>query len=303
MAYSRAMPRALPPLSALLAFEATARHQSFTRAALELKLTQTAISHRIKELESLLSVQLFTRKQNTTRLTDEGRTYLECIRPALAQIAAATESVSSVHDSRLTIACLNAFAAKCLTPALRHFRQAHPQFELRLTPLAPTDRLDQREFDVAIWYGVDHWHDFDAERIADEELFPVCVPELLAGGPPLRSPQDLKHYPIVRTVSPIITDDWPVWLQQAGADGDTFTDEIYCETLSFSMNAILEGLGLGIGRSLLVRDDLASGRLVAPFALRCSSLASYQVLSRPERSALPKVRLFKQWLLAHFARP
>jgi len=295
------MPRALPPLNALLAFEATARHQSFTRAANELKLTQTAISHRIKELESLLSVQLFTRKQNATRLTDEGRTYLECIRPALAQIAAATESVSSVHDNRLTIACLSAFSAKCLTPALRDFRRQHPHIELRLTPLAPTDRLQQREFDVAIWHGAEEWHDFDAERIADEEIFPVCAPELLASGPPLHSPEDLRHYTIVRTVSPIITDDWTVWLQKAGAEVDSFASEIYCETLSFAVNAILEGLGVGIGRSLLVREDLASGRLVAPFAFRCSSHAGYQVLSRPERSGLPKVQLFKRWLLATFA--
>jgi LysR family glycine cleavage system transcriptional activator len=294
------MPRALPPLNALLAFEATARHQSFTRAAAELKLTQTAISHRIKELESLLSVQLFTRGQNATRLTHEGRTYLECIRPALAQIAAATENVASVHDSRLTIACLNAFAGKCLTPALHQFRRLHPEFELRLTPLAPTDRLEQREFDVAIWYGNSDWHDFDAERIGDEEIFPVCTPALLAAGPPLRTPEDLKAYPIVRTVSPIVTDDWPMWLQQAGAEIEVFSDEIYCETLGFSMNAILEGLGIGIGRALLVRDDLASGRLVAPFALRCPSYAGYHVLSRPDRSALPKVRVFKQWLLSHF---
>lgn len=296
------MPRALPPLNALLAFEATARHQSFTRAAVELNLTQTAISHRIKELESLLNVQLFTRKQSTTRLTHEGRTYLECIRPAIAQIAAATESVASVHDSRLTIACLNAFSAKCLTPALRDFRRLHPEFELRLTPLAPTDRLAQREFDVAIWYGVNDWQDFDAEAIGEEEIFPVCAPELLASGPPLRTPEDLGAYPIVRTVSPIITDDWPLWLQEAGAQIDAFSNEIYCETLGFSMNSILEGLGIGIGRALLVRDDLASGRLVAPFELRCSSYAGYHVLSRPDRSAIPKVRIFRQWLLSHFSR-
>jgi LysR family glycine cleavage system transcriptional activator len=295
------MPRALPPLNALLAFEAVARHQSFTRAAIELRLTQTAISHRIKELEGLLSVQLFTRRQNLTRLTDEGRTYLECIRPALAQIAAATESVASAHDNRLTIACLTAFSTKCLTPALRDFRRLHPQFELRLTPLAPTDRLEQREFDVAIWHGVDDWRDFDAVRIAPEEIFPVCAPGLLASGPPLNGPEDLRHYPIVRTVSPIITDDWTVWLRHAGADVETFASEIYCETLSFAMNAILEGLGVGIGRSVLVHDDLARGRLVAPFETRCPSYAGYHVLSRPERSGLPKVQLFKRWLLSAFA--
>jgi len=204
-------------LNALLAFEATARNQSFTRAAIEMNLTQTAVSHRIKELEVLLSVQLFTRTQSNTRLTDEGRTYLECIRPALVQIAAATESVSSVHDNRLSIACLFAFSAKCLIPALPQFRKLHPHIELRLIPLAPTDRLEQREFDVAIWHGKDEWRDFDAERIGDEEIFPVCAPALVASGPPLRSPQDLRHYPIVRTTSPIITDDWTVWLRNAGA--------------------------------------------------------------------------------------
>lgn len=294
------MPRPLPPLNALLAFEATARHQSFTRAATELNLTQTAISHRIKELESLLEVQLFTRKKGATRLTDEGRTYLECIRPALAQIAAATESVSSVHDNRLTIACLVAFSSRCLMPALREFKQLHPHIELRLTPLAPTDRLEQREFDVAIWYGVDEWRDFDVERIAPEEIFPVCVPRLLAEGPPLRELKDLRHYPVVRTVSPIITDDWTMWLHQAGADIESFSNEIFCETMLFSMNAIMEGLGIGIARSVLVQNDLASGRLVAPFDLKCFSPAGYHVLSRPERSGLPKVQLFKRWLLSKF---
>ena len=295
------MSKSLPPLNALLAFEATARHQSFTRAAIELNLTQTAVSHRIKELEGLLSVQLFTRKQNTTRLTDEGRTYLECIRPALAQISAATESVSSVHDNRLTIACLFAFCGKCLTPALADFRRLHPHIELRLTPLAPAERLEQRDFDVAIWHGTDEWRGFDAHCIAPEEIFPVCAPGLLAAGPPLVTPQDLRHYPIVRTTSSIITDDWTVWLRNAGADVDSFASEIYCETLSFAMNAVLEGLGVGIGRSVLVSKDLASGRLVAPFGYRCSSPAAYHLLSRPERSALPKVQLFRSWLLATFA--
>lgn len=294
------MPRTLPPLAALLAFEATARHQSFTRAAVELSLTQTAVSHRIKELESLLEIQLFTRKQNTTRLTDEGRTYLECIRPALAQIASATESVSTARDNRLTIASLVAFSSRCLTPALRDFQRLHPEIELRLTALAPTDRLEQREFDVAIWHGADDWRDFDAERIADEDIFPVCTPELLQSGPPLRAIDDLRHFPIVRTVSPIITDDWTVWLRHAGSPIEGFEREINCETLSFAMNAIVEGLGVGIGRSVLVRQDLASGRLVAPFEFRYASSAGYHVLSRPERSGLRKVQLFKRWLMSTF---
>lgn len=295
------MPRALPSTSALLAFDAIARHQSFTRAATELNLTQTAISHRIKELENQLAVQLFTRKNNATRLTHEGRAYLESIRPALMQIASATESLSATQDNRLTIACLVAFASKRLTPALHLFRAQHPHIELRLTPLAPTDRIDQREFDVAIWHGTDDWPNFDANLIAAQDIFPVCTPQLLASGPALDSPDDLRHYPIVRTVSPIVSDDWAVWLKHAGADMPVFNTEIYCETLSFSMNAITEGLGVGIGRSILVRDDLASGRLVAPFPQRCSSHAGYYLLSRPEKSRLSRVQAFRAWLLDHFA--
>ncbi|WP_051237283.1 LysR substrate-binding domain-containing protein [Ottowia thiooxydans] len=292
----------MPPLNALLALEAIARHQSFTRGASELNITQTAISHRIKELESLLGIQLFTRKQNVTKLTNEGRIYLECVRPAIAQIAAATESVSSVHDNRLTIACLFAFSAKCLTPALPEFLAMNPNIELRLMPLAPTDRLEQCDFDVAIWHGIDDWPDFDAQKIADEDIFPVCTPALFSSGPPLRIPDDLRHYPIVRTASPIITDDWTVWLRESNSEVDTFASEVHCGTLAFAMNAIIEGLGVGIGRSMLVGKDLESGRLVEPFTFRYRSPAGYHVLSRPERSALPKVQKFKRWLLAHFAQ-
>ena len=103
----------------------------------------------------------------------------------------------------------------------------------------------------------------------------------------------------MRTASPIITDDWTVWQREAGAEFDTFASEIHCGTLAFAMNAIMEGLGVGIGRSLLVSKDLLSGRLVAPFEFRYHSQAGYHLLSRPERSALPKVQTFKRWLLAH----
>lgn len=290
----------LPSLSALRAFEATARHLSFTRAATELSLTQTAISHRIKELEGLLSVQLFARKQNAISLTEGGRAYVEAIRPALAQIAAATDSVSSMRENLLNITCLSAFAVKCLVPALVDFRRRHPDIGLRITPTAVTERANLHDFDVAIWHGLNDWPGFDAQQIRPEESFPVCTPALLATGTPLHTPADLSRYTVVRTVSPIITDEWPAWLQHAGASPAEFNSEIYCESLFFSITATLSGLGVGIGRTSLVEGEIAAGRLVEPFKLRLPSESCYYIVNRPEKSSSPKVQAFKTWLLDFF---
>lgn len=295
------MAQHLPSLSALRAFEATARHLSFTRAAIELNLTQTAVSHRIKELEGLLMVQLFTRKQNAISLTEEGRDYLGLVRPALAQIATATDSISSARENRINITCLSAFAVDCLMPALVDFNRRHPDIELRLTPSSPSARPNSRDFDVAIWHGPNDWPGLVAARISVEEVFPVCSPGLLAGGPPLATPEDLRHYGVVRTVSPIITDDWGAWLQHSGHASARFASEHYCESLYFSMSATRAGLGVGLARSTLVKNDIASGALVEPFAVRLPSDSAYYVVSRPEKSELPRVKAFTSWLLDYFS--
>jgi LysR family glycine cleavage system transcriptional activator len=297
------MARHLPSLSALRAFEATARHLSFTRAAIELNLTQTAMSHRIKELEVLLSVQLFTRKQNTVALTDVGRAYLDAIRPALAQIAVATDGVSSQRENRLKISCLFAFALKRLVPALPDFRLRHPGIALRITPFTAPAQAEQQDFDVAIWHGPGDWPGFDVQRIASEEIFPVCTPALLAAGPRLETPDDLGRHTVVRTVSPIIVDEWPIWIKHAGAVPAEFGSEIWCDGLVLSLDAVMSGLGLGIGRTSLVSDDLASGRLVEPFKLRLTSDSAYHVVTRPDKSALSKVTKFKAWLLDRLGSP
>jgi LysR family glycine cleavage system transcriptional activator len=294
------MGRHLPSLGALRAFEATARHLSFTRAATELNLTQTAISHRIKELEGLLSVQLFTRKQNAVTLTDSGRSYLDAIRPALAQIASATDGVSPESENRLNITCLSAFAVKCLIPALVDFQRRNADIALRITPTSVTERANLNNFDIAIWHGMNDWPGCDATQICRDEVFPVCTPELLAAGKGLATPADLSNYTVVRTVSTIITDEWPAWLQHAGAVPAEFGSEIYFESLYFSLSAVLCGLGIGIGRTSLVEEDLAAGRLVEPFGVRMPSDAAYYIVNQSEKSALPKVGRFKAWLLDYF---
>jgi LysR family glycine cleavage system transcriptional activator len=290
----------LPSLSLLRAFEATARHLSFTRAAVELHLTQTAISHRIKELETLLGVLLFNRQKNAITLTERGRTYLEGIRPALAQIAVATNNSSKHHENNLTITCQIAFAIECLMPALGDFRERHPEIELRINPTFVTYENNPQEFDIAIWHGMNDWPKWDAQQILLEESFPVCAPQLLAGNFPLRTPADLAHHTIVRTVSPLIADEWSAWLQLAELPHLSFQHEISCSSLFLSTSAALNGLGIGMGRTSLSMQAIAAGRLVEPFRIRLPSESSYYVLNQPEKSDLAKVKMFKAWVMDYF---
>jgi LysR family transcriptional regulator, glycine cleavage system transcriptional activator len=297
------MANKFPSLSVLRAFEATARHLSFTRAAVELHLTQTAISHRIKELENLLGIQLFNRLKTSITLTERGRAYLEGIRPALSQIAVATNNSSQHHENKLTITCQIAFAIKCLMPALADFHRRHPEIELRINPTFVSYDSHPQDFDIAIWHGMNDWPKWDAQQILSEESFPVCSPQLLAQGPPLRSPADLAKHTIVRTVSPLIADEWSAWLQLANAADVIFKREMSCSSLFLSTAAALHGLGVGMGRTSLSRDDLAAGRLVEPFRIRLPSESSYYVLNQAEKSELPKVKLFKAWVLDYFNGP
>ncbi len=292
------MSERLPSLNALRAFEATARHLNFTRAAAELNVTQTAISHRIGELETLLSTRLFNRSQNSISLTEDGRRYLDMVRPAMTQIAVATQNISETRGNQLHIMCLSAFATKCLIPRLADFRERYPDIQVRVTPAnASFSKPTQHDFDVGIWHGHGDWPGYDVQKLGDEEIFPVCSPGLLSSNRPLLGPEDIQYYPVVRTVCPIVHDDWPSWMRHAGIKEPKFGEEINCEALFLSLDAALSGLGLAIGRSQIVANDLASGRLVEPFDVRLKTNSGYHIVSRTDRTSLKKVVQFRSWLL------
>jgi LysR family glycine cleavage system transcriptional activator len=295
------MRKLLPSTMSLRAFEATARHLSFTRAAAELNLTQTAISHQIRNLEKLLGIRLFMRERNTIRLSQEGRDYLENIRPALAQISAATDGMLHHNlENVLTVGCLHAFAVKCLLPRLGGFRQRHPEIVLRLNAAISFDTLRHQDYDVAIWHGSGDWPGLDVQRIGEEEIFPVCSPLLLAGRRRLKTPADLRHHTVIRTASPLTPDDWPAWLEHAGVPDAVLGPEIHTNLLLLSVEAAVNGLGVFMGRTDIVRDDLAAGRLAAPFAARMPSNSAYHAVVPIDKARLAKVRAFKAWLAQQF---
>src|SRR5215216_3308516 len=206
----------LPSLNGLRAFEAAARHLSFTQAASELNVTQTAISHQIKRLEEELGVRLFIRQNRSLTLTQQAQEYLPGIRAAFNDLRLATDRLLRKDDDHvLTVSTLASLAAKWLLPRLSAFQEAPSVIDVRIT--TSTDLVDfQRDnVDAAIRYGRGQWAGLRADWLMADELFPVCSPSLLRGDKPLRSPQDLAHHTLLHS-SGGYDDDWRLWLTAAG---------------------------------------------------------------------------------------
>jgi LysR family glycine cleavage system transcriptional activator len=298
------MARPLPPLNALRAFESAARHLSFSRAAAELHVTPAAVSHQVKALEEHVGIPLFHRRNRAVFLTETGQSYLTVVRDAFDRLAAATTKLADGHRiGTLTVAVLPSFAAKWLVPRLAHFRARAPQIDVTIHASHDVADLIGGEADVAIRYGRGAWPGLKALRFLTEEMFSVCSPRLLAGPHPLREPNDLAHQLLLHDEPdkryPYL--DWPTWLRTAGVSevdahrGPTFSDS------SLLLQAAIDGQGVALGRSVLVMDDLAAGRLVAPFELSFPANAAYWMVAPPNAWDRPKVKAFRDFLLEEAA--
>jgi LysR family glycine cleavage system transcriptional activator len=290
-----------PSLASLRAFEATARHLSFTRAAMELNLTQTAVSHRIKSLEDLLGAKLFVREGSNVKLSDVGHDYLSSVRSAITTISSATSrAMDYERDNVLTVMSMVNFALKYLIPNLHDFRRKHPGITLRIGTVASFDSLIRHDYDVALRYGTGDWLGFTSQRIAPEECFPVCSPQLLKSGPRLRTPEDLRHHTVIRSGSHLLGDEWSQWLERAGLKKLGFADEIMFDFLFASVQAAISGLGVVMGRTSVVSLELEAGTLIEPFSIRLPSASGYHVAAKNETIGRPAVQLFSEWVLDRF---
>jgi LysR family glycine cleavage system transcriptional activator len=289
------MMRKLPPMQAVRAFEAAARHGSFARAAEELSVTAAAISQQVRYLEDRLEVPLFTRHARGVTLTSAGRDYADALASALDLVAAATERLRYAERAgKLTIATTPSFAAKWLMPRLIGFQTEHPDLDVRLSTSNALIDLAHQDVDVAVRYGTGRWADLEAEFLMPTELFPVCSPALRDGEPPLRVPQDLAHH----TMLHLMIDDWAGWLEAAALDAiDTRRGPRYSDA-SLLIQAAVAGHGVALGQYVLVADDLAAGRLVEPFDLRIPGEKAYYVVAPSGALDRPKIRAFHDWLRA-----
>ena len=299
------MSRRLPPLNAIRAFEAAARHLSFTKAAGELFVTQAAISHQVKALEQTLGIQLFRRFNRRLMLTDAGQRYLPPLRDALDMIAGATERLHSDRSvGPLKVSVLPSFAAKWLLPRLPYFRERHPEIDV---VVSANDRLaDFRldDIDMGIRYGRGRYPGLRVDFLMQDEIFPVCSPGIRDGGNPLREPADLKHHTLLHDQVQGTQDDpdWRFWLKSAGVSGVDPNRGPGFSHASMVMEAAIAGQGVALGRRSLAGDDIAAGRLVCPFGPSMPSTFVYTVVSTEEIAEVPKVRLFREWLLEEAAK-
>jgi LysR family glycine cleavage system transcriptional activator len=294
------MNQQLPPFSWLQAFEATARNSSFTRAALELGITQAAISHRIRNLEELVGTRLFVRDGNSVSLTAAAQDFLVSIRAVIDEVRLATDRVSH-HDRGevLTVAATGTFQIKCLIPLLPRFQRKYPDIKLRIRKLSSIAVNQRFDYDVAVQYGKGGLEG-RAEQVCREEVFPVCSPALMQGKDKLRTPEDLRHHTIIRVVSPVfVWDEWPRWFEASGHPDVKITSELFCDVLYPSLQAAIDGLGVVMGRNLIVKRDLDAGLLVEPFSTRLETDSGYYLTlsASAEREKRPIVTIFRDWLI------
>ncbi|MEM7043799.1 MAG: transcriptional regulator GcvA [Pseudomonadota bacterium] len=286
----------LPSLNALRAFEAAARHLSFSRAADELNVTKAAVSHQVKALEEELGLPLFRRLNRALLLTDAGQTLHPAITEALSLMRAA---VDRLHErdrtGELTVTTLDSFAAIWLVPRLNRFRKAHPEVDVRIATSDDSIDFAQSDVDLAVRYGTGNWPGTQAERLMTEELFPVCAPSLLEEGPPLEKPADLAHHTLLHDYG---LESWRRWLMALGEHGVEVERGPRYHHSNLVLQAAEQGDGVALARSVLATDALAQGRLVKPFDIALPARYAYYVVCPPDHLKRPKVKAFRDWLFA-----
>ena len=293
------MLRKLPPLNALKAFEAAARHESFTRAAGELCVTQGAISHQVKALEAVLGLKLFNRDHQRLIITEAGRDYLLVVRDALDRIAVGTESIVQRQSSGvLTVSTSPDFAAKWLVHRLGKFAEAHPDIDLRVSATLHHVDFAREEVDLAVRHGDGGWAGLDVTLLSTEELFVVCSPKLLSGRSRIRKPADLTRFPLLHLDD---RKDWSKWLELAGIIDAKVLHGPVLNRASMVIDAAVDGQGVALARTTLAAWDLLSGRLVRPFAEALHLSKNYWIVGPKATSSRPKISMFRDWLLAEAA--
>jgi LysR family glycine cleavage system transcriptional activator len=294
------MRRPLPPLNALRAFEATARHLSFSRAAEELHVTPAALSHQIRGLEDLLTLKLFHRKARAIELTAAARLMYPGIRSAFESLRTAVEQLDRAKQDRiLVVSASPGLTAKWLVPRIYRFLEKHPDIDTRISSSVGFSNFTADGVDVGIRLSSGQHPDLHVEKLADECMLPLCSPRLLEGEHPLRSPHDLPRFPLIQIDLPGLVPTWDDWLGAVGITGIDTTRGLRLNVADHALDAASEGAGVVLGYKLVASRDIGLGRLVVPFGPelplpgRC-----YHFVCAKGQEARPTVKAFRDWLFA-----
>ena len=293
--------RRLPPLNALRAFEAAARHLNFSRAADELTVTPGAVSQQIQNLEDYVGAPLFKRTPKGLLLTDAAQTALPALREAFDRLAEAASLLTAAVDGRrLTLTAPPSFAAKWLVPRLGAFEQAHPQVDVWLSAAIELVDLTAGEVDVAIRYGSGRYPGLEVRRLIGETVIPVISPDLVKDQP-LDKPEDLRNHVLLHDGSPDLDDscpDWSMWLAARGLKNIDGMRGPRFNQSSLVIEAAVNGRGVALAKRTLAQADLEAGRLVAPLQIATAVDFAYYLVHPKAKGRLPQVKAFVGWIQA-----
>jgi len=300
-------PPRLPSLDLLKGFEAAARLLSFTQAGEELHLTQSAVSRQIQELEDQLGVPLFHRRHRALALTDAGQQLFPAAAQVLATMRAATDRLRALSGRRvLSVTTMASFAALWLVPRLAGFARDHPGVDVRIATEPRMQDLEREGLDVAIRYCTAAMAGPHAVRLFGERVFPVCSPTLAADPKrPLREPADLRHHVLLQIDDPeghVPWLNWKSWLELLGLSDLRPAGSLVLTGYEQIIPAAIAGHGVALGRSPLVREAIASGKLVAPFPRTSESSRAYFAMVSKNAAGRAEVDDFVRWLRAEAAR-
>ena len=291
--------RHLPPLPAIRVFEAAARHENFTAAANELGLTQAAVSYQMRVLEERLGTALFRREKKRVKLTEAGRRAAGEISRAFDVLDGAFAQLRTESDAMLTVSTSTTFANTWFARRLGVFQMANPGMAVRLVASDALVDFAADEVDVAVRSGRGQWPGLVADHLIDIDFTPMCSPGFLAAHGGRLEPADLLTLPVISPHD----DWWGVWLREAGVDvpGGSIRPGMRLDSQANEGAAAIAGQGIAVLTPFFWRDDVAEGRLVRPFTQVTSLGHGYWFVCAEHRRRMPKIKRFREWLLAEVA--
>jgi LysR family glycine cleavage system transcriptional activator len=287
--------KGFPSLNFLHTFESVARHLSFTNAAKELFVTQAAVSHQIKALEEYLGVKLFHREKRKVLLTDEGQKLLPSVVSGLQGIADSLDNIRNYEtEDTIVVGVGSSFSANWLVHRLGAFYQKYPEVNLHLKISNNDPAFGADGTDLAVVWGKGDWQGLMCEKLMVVEFTPVCSPDLLKKTHPLKTPEDLIHYPLLDDPDYNI---WQEWMEEAGIPERKYKRRTVIRDSNVLIHSTLEGHGISLCAVGIVQEYLDSGRLIRPFELSITGGGFYYLVYPEKALRKPLVRLFKTWLL------
>ncbi len=288
----------LPPLNALRAFAAVARHVSVTKAADELHVTHAAISQQIKVLENYLAVSLVQRTGRNIQLTELGNAYAAALNVAFANIYQATEKLFKKDDAILTVCIPPTLTLRWFIPRLSAFQQAHPEIEVRISTLENQIDFMRESIDVAVYYGKEtDWPELHKDFLFYDYIFPVCNPRLLAENKQILSLQTIHKYKLIYVKAELRNTDWSLWCRTMKITEPEKSARLYFETSMQALQAAQAGIGIAMAHEPFVLDELKFKQLVAPFPKKIKTTKNYYLVYPDHSLQKDKVIIFRNWLL------